>query len=93
MKFKDNMAEQFIFVEKVLQFLGNGFLFVDFSCFIMYSDFMIKYWLIISVFSINGEVIERHEFRYKNEVACYLAMEKYESNGRTYQAECVARDR
>jgi hypothetical protein len=52
---------------------------------------MIKFWLIITVFTANGELVEKHEFRYKNEVACYLAMEKYQSNGLIYQAQCVER--
>ena len=48
-----------------------------------------KYWLIITLF-YNGEVVERHEIRYKNEVACYLAMDPYKvPYGYIMQAECV----
>ena len=57
----------------------------------MYSDDMIKYWLIV-LFIQNGEVVERHEIRYKNEVACYLAMEQVPMKpGLVMQAECVER--
>ena len=52
---------------------------------------MIKYWLIV-LFIQNGEIVERHEIRYKNEVACYLAMERFPTKPDTVlQAECVER--
>lgn len=50
-----------------------------------------KYWLIVLLIQ-NGEVVERHEIRYKNEVACYLAMEPYKvPYGYIMQAACVER--
>jgi len=58
----------------------------------IYVTTTIKYWLIITMFAANGEVVERHEIRYKNEVACYQAMDSYPSNGLSYQAECVGRN-
>lgn len=58
----------------------------------MYIVLMIKYWLIILLIQ-NGEVVERHEIRYKNEVACYLAMEQFPMKpGLVLQAQCVERN-
>lgn len=52
---------------------------------------MVKYWLIVLLIQ-NGEIVERHEIRYKNEVACYLAMDKFPVKpDLVLQAECVER--
>lgn len=60
----------------------------------IYVTITVKYWLIVSLFSISsGELIEKHEIRYKNEVACYQAMESYPmQKGILIEAECVERN-
>lgn len=48
-----------------------------------------KYWLIITLF-YNGQVVERHEIRYKNEASCYMAMEPYQvPYGYVMMMECI----
>lgn len=60
----------------------------------IYVTTTVKYWLIVSLFSTTtGELVERHEIRYKNEVACYQAMEAYPyAKNILLEAECVERN-
>ena len=51
---------------------------------------MIKFWLIINIF-VNGELVEKHQIRYKNATSCYLAMDSYPAKpGTILQADCLA---
>ena len=51
---------------------------------------MIKFWLIINIF-VNGQLVEKHQIRYKNATSCYLAMDSYPAKpGTILQADCLA---
>jgi hypothetical protein len=52
---------------------------------------MIKYWLIVWLIQ-NGEIVEIHEYRYKNAVSCYQAMDRQPvPKGMILQAQCEER--
>ena len=49
-----------------------------------------KFWLIITLFDIHGDVVNRKQILYADEARCYLAMD-YIKSGQDYvvQMECV----